>query len=248
MKITFLGTSHGVPAADRFCTSILLESGENVYLLDAGAPVINLMLKMDIDLKRLKAAFISHSHMDHLSGLADLICLMNWYFQDTAADFYLPEEELGEAMKKYIYLADGSPLNEERLRVKTIDAAESYEDENIKLEYIPTKHMPNGRPSYAMYIQEKSSGKKLLFSGDFSGRLRGCDVPEILAREKIDAFICELAHFTLDDLAPYLETCLADSVYFTHVFPLEKYEGIKAIDGKYSFKVYAPNDGDSVEI
>ena len=91
MKITFLGTSHGVPAADRFCTSIMLESGENVYLLDAGAPVINLMLKMGIDLKSLKAAFVSHSHMDHLSGLADLICLMNWYFQDTSADFYLPE-------------------------------------------------------------------------------------------------------------------------------------------------------------
>ena len=43
MKITFLGTSHGVPAKDRFCSSIMLESGGSFYFIDAGAPVMDLL-------------------------------------------------------------------------------------------------------------------------------------------------------------------------------------------------------------
>lgn len=250
MKITFLGTSHGVPAADRYCTSVMLEAGENVYLLDAGAPVINLMLKMGIDLKKLKAVFISHTHMDHTAGLPDLACLMNWYFTDTAADFFVPETEYLEILKKYITVADGCAINEERIRMRVIDTGYIFDDDTIKVEAIPTKHMPDGRLSFAFLITEKESGKKLLFSGDFSNRLRKADVPEVLAKEKTDAFICELAHFTLDDIAPYLDTCLAKSVYFTHVFPIEKYDGILALkeEGRYGFDIFTPNDGEIYEV
>lgn len=33
MKITFIGTSHGVPAADRFCSCAMIEVGESYILL-----------------------------------------------------------------------------------------------------------------------------------------------------------------------------------------------------------------------
>ena len=250
MKITFLGTSHGVPAADRYCTSIMVEAGDRIYLLDAGAPVIDILLRMGMDLKKLEAVFISHAHMDHVAGLPDLACLMGWYFTDTSADFLLPEEEYIDMLKKYIVAADGTVLDEKRLRMKEIDAKDSFEDDNIKVEFIPTQHMPIGKPSYAFLVTEKESGKKLLFSGDFSNRLRAKDVPEILAKEEIDAFICELAHFTLDDLAPYLDTCLAQKIYFNHVFPIEKYDAIAALkaEKKYGFDILTPNDGDSYEV
>ena len=41
MKLTFLGTSHGVPAADRYCQSILAESENGGYIVVAGAPVFD---------------------------------------------------------------------------------------------------------------------------------------------------------------------------------------------------------------
>ena len=41
MKITFLGTSHGVPAADRYCYCVMIESGKSVYFIDGGAPMIS---------------------------------------------------------------------------------------------------------------------------------------------------------------------------------------------------------------
>ena len=39
MKITFLGTSHGVPAADRYCSCTMLEVNGAHYFIDAGAPL-----------------------------------------------------------------------------------------------------------------------------------------------------------------------------------------------------------------
>ena len=68
MQITFIGTSHGVPAPDRYCQSIFVETEHNSYIVDAGAPVINWMLANGRDLNKLKAVFITHTHCDHTSG------------------------------------------------------------------------------------------------------------------------------------------------------------------------------------
>ena len=51
MKITYLGTSHGVPTETRFTTSFLLQVGDNSYIIDAGAPIASLLLKHNVDLQ-----------------------------------------------------------------------------------------------------------------------------------------------------------------------------------------------------
>ena len=38
MKLTFLGTSHGVPEKHRKCTSVLLTVQGKHYIFDAGVP------------------------------------------------------------------------------------------------------------------------------------------------------------------------------------------------------------------
>ena len=53
MKLYFLGTSHGVPAGDRFCSCYVLEVGKNLYILDAGAPVSKLLLELGKEMKSL---------------------------------------------------------------------------------------------------------------------------------------------------------------------------------------------------
>ena len=46
MKITFLGTSHGIPEADRVLSSAMIEVGDNIYLVDAGAPITEKMISI----------------------------------------------------------------------------------------------------------------------------------------------------------------------------------------------------------
>ena len=244
MKVTFLGTSHGVPSSDRYCSCAMIESGKSVYLIDAGAPVVDLLLRYGKSISDLRAVFTTHAHTDHTKGIFPLVNLMNWYYKTSEADFYITEQSLIDAWKQ-LNIALGSALSEERIRFHKVEDLDIYQDENLRIQYIPTQHMAP-RPSYAILVTE--GDKRVLFSGDFSHGLKKQDVPAILSKEPLDAFVCEMAHFGVADLEPFLETCQAKSVYFNHVFPLKKYEDIEAIKQSYPFSIFTPSDGDSFTV
>ena len=63
MKITFLGTSHGITEKNQFCSSALISTGGKHYLVDAGAPVLTLLKNHDIPLTDVAGVFITHSIM-----------------------------------------------------------------------------------------------------------------------------------------------------------------------------------------
>ena len=242
MKITFIGTSHGVPAKDRFCSCYMIEVGGKIYMVDAGAPAAEMILKNGGDINNFRALFTTHVHSDHTSGMIHLISLMNWYYKESSADFFITEQEHLDATLRWLETAGSGSFSSHRLRMKVPKEGVVYWDENVKVEYIPTKHMPN---SYSVLI---SSGKsRVLFGGDFSQWLAKDDLPKVI-EEDIDLFVCEMAHFTKDQLSPYLDKCRAKTVAFTHVYPLDKYGDIEGMKGHYSFEILTPNDGDSMEI
>ena len=72
MKITFLGTSAGIPDPDRHCSSTMIEVGERVYIVDAGAPMVDCLRTQGLlmereNAERIAAVFATHSHSDHFS-------------------------------------------------------------------------------------------------------------------------------------------------------------------------------------
>lgn len=246
MKITFLGTSHGVPAADRFCTCTMIESGDAVYLIDAGVPVVNCLLEQGRTVPEVRALFTTHVHGDHTAGLFQFADLVDWYYK-CPVDFYVADRALADAVAVMIEACNGTrPPREGRTNFIVIDPSKLYQDENIRVDFIPTKHMPETRHSYAMLVTEGE--RRVLFSGDLSHKLEKGDVPALLSKEPIDAFVCEMAHFDVEHILPYLESCKARAVYFQHVYPLDKYDRIRALDGKFAFSIHTPNDGDSIEL
>ena len=98
--------------------------------------------------------------------------------------------------------------------------------------------------SYAILVTEGE--KRVLFGGDFSHGLRKRDVPSVIT-EDIDGFVCELAHFTADELAPYLDVCNAKKVFFIHAKP-SRYADIENFKGNYSFEIVTPRDKDEFYI
>ncbi len=244
MKITFLGTSHGVPAADRYCSCTMIESNGAIYCIDAGAPIINLLLQKGKDVNSFRALFTTHVHSDHTVGVIHLADLINWYYKDAEADFYITTQAHIESIKGFIQSAgNNARIDEGRVRFHVPTAGLVYEDENIMVEYIPTKH--NMTLSYAILVTE--GAKRVLFSGDLSHNLRDRDVPAV-TEEELDGFVCEMAHQSPADYLPYLPKWRAKKVFFNHVFPLEKYSAIEAMKGKYPFEILTPNDGDSFDI
>jgi len=86
LKITFLGTgtSQGVPLIGCDCevcrstdekdkrlrTSLLVEDGGKVFVIDTGPDFRQQMLREDV--KRLDAVIFTHEHRDHIAGLDDI--------------------------------------------------------------------------------------------------------------------------------------------------------------------------------
>ena len=241
MKITFFGTSHGVPEKNRFCTCIMLESGGSIYFIDAGAPMIDLMLSKGKSVNDIKAVFTTHVHSDHTVGIVHLADLMNWYYKKSSAEFFFTEQEHLEATDQWIYTSGDGHIDQSRLKFKVATEGVVYQDENIKVEYILTAHMKN---SYAILVTEGE--KRVLFGGDFSHGLRKHDVPSVI-NEDIDGFVCELAHFTIDELTPYLEGCGAKRVFFIHAKP-QRYADIENIKNKYDFDILTPDDMSEYDI
>jgi len=248
MKIKFFGCSHGVPEADRFCSSTMIEVGNSIYFIDAGAPITELMRRYRRDVEATKAIFTTHAHGDHIGGLVNFTDLACWFFKKTSVDIYMTEEKPIKAIVDFVE-ALGTPFDSERIRFKVIDEGFVYEDENIKVTAVPTGHLrrkDSHRPSFG-YIVE-AEGKRVAFSGDLSIHLRDSDFPKIALEEEIDAVICELAHFTVEEVEPYLEKCKAKELWFNHIGYTSPMEQIEALNGKYPFPVKIAHDGDEIDL
>ena len=102
MKITFIGTSHGVPTGERFCTCMMLESNGALYFIDAGAPVIDFLLRKNKSVNDLRAVFTTHVHSDHTVGIVHLADLMNWYYKKSSAEFFVTEQEHIDKMHRLL--------------------------------------------------------------------------------------------------------------------------------------------------
>lgn len=246
MKLTFLGTSHGVPMVDRHCTSTLLEVGAAAYLFDAGAPVADLLIRCGVPFEKLQAVFTTHIHGDHTFGLPTLCSLASWFYKDSSFDVYLTEKEGMEALRSYILSADKA-FADDRVRLKLIAPGPLYDDGNLSVTAIPTRHMEGiGCPSYAYLIQ--AEGKRLLFTGD----LHFADAADFPAEagQPTDLILCEMAHFGPEVIFPKLASCPTKQVLFHHVYHgyEESMAAIRDANGRYPFPVRAVEDGEVVQL
>jgi hypothetical protein len=153
---------------------------------------------------------------------------------------------LGEAFKKLYLACDGAELTD-RVKFVTVDKDFVYDDGFIKVSFIPTAHLAwQNRPSYSILVE--AEGKRILFSGDFSNSLKKQDVPTEVLKTPLDAFVCELAHFSFDELEPYIKECNAKTVFFNHIYPLDKIDVINKNNGKFSSQFVVVEDGDVFEL
>ncbi len=249
MKITFIGSSHGVPSAERYCSCAMLEVNDAIYFVDAGAPVIDEILRRKKDINKVRSVFTTHRHGDHICGLFHMAELIEWYFKTAAVEFYLPDEDTKKLVEDYMRVTLCKQPSLERVRLLVAQEGLVYRDENISVRYFATKHgvsKEKSIPSYGILIE--AEGKKILFSGDLSNHLSGNDFPQTALEEPLDAMILEFAHFTYEDVKPYLERCRAKQLWFNHLFPLSKIDIINAVRPEYPYPIYVAEDGDVMEL
>lgn len=248
MKITFLGSSHGVPEVERYCSCTMIEINGSLYFVDAGAPMTDLMLRCGKHPNDVRAVFTTHAHGDHIIGLTSFVDLCNWHFKESHPIVFMTEKEHGDAIVHLATIMEHRmSFASDRIDMRVANEGLLYEDENVKVTYFRTKHI-EPRPSYSILIE--AEGRKLLFTGDMSQWLAKEDFPVYPMENETDLVVCEMAHFTPDQVKPYVEKLKTKHLCFNHVFPFEKFEDIKAMDesSKYAFPITIAHDGDKIKL
>lgn len=247
MKFSFLGTSHGVPAADRYTSCYLLETGGNLYIFDAGAPVTNLLLQRNTDMRDVKAFFCSHFHGDHIDGGVTLLNLFDWYYKETSIDAFLPDALSEKVIRTYGRDCEDAYFSDGRVRLRVIEPGVIFDDGVIRVTAIPVEHITReDKKSYAFAIE--AEGKHILYTGDLSHEPDTKDFPQIAYRQHFDLILTECTHFTVERLAKCMDRVDADYFAVSHVFPLERIPQLQAMAPNYDFKMLIPNDGDELEL
>lgn len=223
MKITFLGTSHGITEKNQFCSSALISTGGKHYLVDAGAPVLTLLKNHDIPLEDMAGVFITHSHHDHFMGLATLTQQINEFhqFKDVSFPVFVPDEEDYRRMFAFIF---GDPAFHGRLaytiyggltdpygdRARRVSAA-IFDDGNLKVTAIPVDHYQN---AHAFLLE--AEGKRVVFTGDLLADMP--DYPKVITESDVDLVVTEGAHTRLNkpEVMALLKSSRTKTLVITH--------------------------------
>ncbi|MDD6262218.1 MAG: MBL fold metallo-hydrolase [Clostridiales bacterium] len=242
VKIRFLGTSHGLPEKDRFCSSAIVESGGERYMIDAGAPVVALCVREGIDPQFIRACFVTHMHGDHANGLLELGDYIN-YFRNSgpAPAVFLPEQAGVDAMTAWIKVVGGGIRRLPEIRV--YGAGQVFSEEGFSLEARPSDHL-RGRPAYSFAVT--AGQKRILFSGDIGG-----DMTEFLAhalKEKWDAVVVEAAHNDLDVSAEKLRGLDTGLLIVNHFSPKRNGEKFEILRSRVPFACELARDGSVFEL
>ncbi len=205
MKITFIGTSHGVPEPNRKCSCIMIEVGERVYFVDMGCSAMNALRTRGISIDAVRGVFITHMHSDHTNGLIEFVGLISWYFKTARPTITLPMPEAGKVIDEWFKISDD--FRECAVEYRETQAGLTYDDGFLKVIAIPTQHF---RKSFAYLIE--ADGQRVLFTGD----LKNPQIDFPMAEGKIDLLICEAAHFSATDYLPVLGKLDIQKICVTH--------------------------------
>lgn len=242
MNIRFLGTSFGAPSKGRHQQSLLVETEEHAYLIDIGAPVLDILVNDGYDLTKIKAVFITHLHGDHFNGIFDVLNLADFYKLNLSV--YLPEQTGIDLLENYCMIQSNGNKSES-VSFKLIKDGYFFDNGDLKIKSVPTSHMENCRkPSYGFLLESNES--RVYITGDLHNTLK--DFPEFLYNEFVDMIITECAHFTAEALFEKLNCCKTNLVAVIHVMPHEKYRDLRESAESSEINVVFPDDNDEYNL
>ena len=170
-KIIFLGTCSGTePMVGMHHTSWILDSGEGIYWFDGGESCAFTAHTNGIDVLDTVALFVSHPHIDHVGGIANLFACMSKLIarstrklrENNKLKVFFPDHDIFEAIVAIFRSGARRKCNFDLEEYAVHDGA-LYKDDRIAVSAIHNRHLKedgsNGWHSYSFFIE--NSGKKI---------------------------------------------------------------------------------------
>ncbi len=221
-RIIVLGSSSGMPDPERACSSLLFETANKSYLIDAGEGCAASILRHKIDPFKIKEVFITHTHADHCIGIFMLVQMMHLLENKENIEIYLPEE----AVFWFENMFDAVYLFREKLkcRYELIPVTQEFvfKDENITSRVYPNQHLqsskefisqenlPNKMESYSLGLD--LAGERIFYSGDIADLQ---DIENLI--EEVDLLFCESTHINVEELLQLVRRKKVKQTILTHI-------------------------------
>jgi len=224
LEITFLGTgtSQGVPVITCTCkvcqsqnakdkrlrSSVLVETGKNIFVIDAGPDFRQQMLRENV--KRLDAVLITHGHKDHIGGLDDVRAFN--YFQKGPVDVYA-QKNVHDILRSDFFYAfeDDKYPGVPEIELHTIDN-NSF---TIKGDLItPIEVMHYHLPVFGFRIKDFTYITDANYISEVElEKIKGSKVIVLNALRKKK----HISHFTLDEAIKILQQLQPEQAFITHI-------------------------------
>jgi len=218
---TILGSSSGVPQANRCTAGYVLNIDGQLSLIDCGGGVTSSFLKRGLDPLKVDRIFISHTHPDHVCELPLFIQMIILAGRSQPFDLFLPEE----FVKPFQTYLPAVYLMPERISFDiNINGYQSgFEfDDNFHLtaignsqlepyaEIVNKLNLPNKMQCNSFQIETNS--KRLFYSADVGGF---DDIKPYL--DGNDYVVMETTHINLDDFFALAPTVKVGEYVITHL-------------------------------
>ena len=225
IKIHFIGTCSGTePMPNMHHTSTVLEVNGALYWIDAGECCVHTAHNMGLNIMNSEAIFISHPHIDHIGGLANLYFAIDKLIiregrrlaKDNTLEGYFPDSEIFSMIKTVALSGrlNRSDLNF-RLNEHTVCDGEILSDGRISVTAHHNNHIKGDGSNgvwHAFSYLVKTENKRILFSGD----VKAPEELDALIGDGVDVLVMETGHHKVADVCSYAASHNVAALYFTH--------------------------------
>lgn len=223
MKLYTFGCCAGTePMENLHHTALAFEVGDTLYWFDAGESCSRTAHLMGIDLLKIKSIFISHTHMDHIGGLGNLLWNMrkvsgrrNTLPYSKSVDVYIPCMESWDGVWKILTNAENRFKWDCPVTAHPVFEGELYSDENLTITALHNNHLINFEENgekLSFSYKIKAEGKTVVFSGD----LKHVSDLDPFLEEECDYLLIETGHHTVEDVCRYVNGKKVKNLMFVH--------------------------------